>query len=187
MCRWHPCHAVAASEAKPFARYRKRKGPKLFGAPPPLRRYRLYIGEAAWQDLGIALSRIWEALKQAQQERSRERCVPPDDSADSPAHSNHRRGLRHPHIVAVLVYGSGPDKQPFHEEVNTIDVGEHGCLLVIETPVVRGQRLFLANTRTQAEQECRVVHACELCSGKTRVGLVFCSPSPNFWLRSKSS
>jgi len=137
--------------------------------------------------LRIALSRIWEALKQAQQERSRERSAPPQDVTDPPADSDHRKGLRHPHIVAVLVYGSAPDKQPFHEEVNTIDVGEHGCLLAIETPVVRGQRLFLTNTRTQAEQECRVVHACTLGSGKTRVGLVFCSPSPNFWIRSKSS
>jgi hypothetical protein len=133
--------------------------------------------------LGIALSRIWEALKQAQQERSRERSASADDTASSPAGSDHRDGLRHPHIVPVLVYGSGLDKQPFHEEVDTIDVGEHGCLLAIETPVVRGQRLFLANTRTQAEQECRVVHARTLSSGKTRVGLVFCSPSPNFWLR----
>jgi hypothetical protein len=137
--------------------------------------------------LGIALSRIWEALKHAQQERSRDRSAPANDIPDSPAYSDHRKGLRHPHIVAVLVYGSGPDQQPFHEEVDTIDVGEHGCLLVIETPVVRGQRLFLTNTRTQAEQECRVVHACTLGSGKTRIGLIFCSPSPNFWLRSQSS
>ena len=133
------------------------------------------------------MSRIWEALKHAQQERSRERSAPADDITDSSAGSDRRKGLRHPHIVPVLVYGSRLDNQPFHEEVNTIDVGEHGCLLVIETPVVRGQRLFLTNTHTQAEQDCRVVHACTLGSGKTRVGLVFCSPSPNFWIRSKSS
>jgi hypothetical protein len=138
--------------------------------------------------LGIALSRIWQALKQAQQERSRERAAtvapaPVDDASDA-ADQDHRQGLRHPHIVPVLVYGSGVDKQPFHEEVNTIDAGENGCLLVLETPVVRGQRLFLTNTHTQAEQECRVVHARKLSGGKTRVGLVFCTPSPNFWLRS---
>jgi hypothetical protein len=173
--------------SRTFARYRKRKTAKAFWRARAARRYCLCIGEAAWQDLGIALSRIWEALKHAQQERSRERSAPPENITDSPADSDHRKGLRHPHIVPVLVYGSSPDKQPFHEEVNTIDAGEHGCLLVIETPVVRGQRLFLANTCTQAEQECRVVHACTLGSGKTRVGLVFCSPSPNFWLRSKSS
>jgi hypothetical protein len=129
------------------------------------------------------LSRIWDALKQAQQERSRERSVSSDDATDSTAGSDRRRGLRHPHVVPVLVYGSGLDKQPFHEEVDTIDAGENGCLLVIETPVVRGQRLFLTNTRTQAEQECRIVHARALACGKTRIGLVFCAPSPNFWLR----
>jgi len=128
------------------------------------------------------LSRIWEALKQAQQERSRERAAqaPDEDSLGQ----DHRSGLRHPHVVPVLVYGSGLDKQPFHEEVDTIDAGENGCLIVLETPVVRGQRLFLTNTRTQAEQECRVVHARSLPSGKTRVGLVFTAPAPNFWLRS---
>ncbi|MGC2330668.1 MAG: hypothetical protein WA581_04395 [Candidatus Acidiferrales bacterium] len=133
------------------------------------------------------MSRIWDALKQAQQERSRERSAPADDATDaidSTAASDQRKGLRHPHVVPVLVYGSGLDKQPFHEQVDTIDAGESGCLLVIETPVVRGQRLFLTNTRTQAEQECRVVHARALTSGKTRIGLVFCAPSPNFWLRS---
>jgi hypothetical protein len=133
--------------------------------------------------LGIALSRIWEALKQAQQERSRERAAPAE-SRDDASDEDLRAGLRHPHVVPVLVYGSGVDKQPFHEEVDTVDAGEHGCLLILETPVVRGQRLFLVNTRTQAEQECRVVHTRTLSSGKTRVGLVFCSPSPKFWLRS---
>jgi hypothetical protein len=126
------------------------------------------------------LSRIWEALKQAQQERSRERAAPVDNASDGDA----RQGLRHPHVVSVLVYGSGMDKQPFHEEVDTVDAGENGCLLVLETPVVRGQRLFLTNTRTQAEQDCRVVHTRILPSGKMRVGLVFCARSPNFWLRS---
>jgi len=138
------------------------------------------------------LSRIWEALKQAQQERSRERSAPADDPAGAPADSavdagddsDHRHGLRHPHVVPVLVYGSGLDKQPFHEEVDTVDAGENGCLLVIETPVVRGQRLFLTNTRTQAEQECRVVHTRTLPSGKMRIGLVFCAPSPRFWFHS---
>jgi len=126
------------------------------------------------------LSRIWDALKLAQQERSREQAPPPDDAGDEDL----RAGLRHPHVVSVLVYGSGVDKQPFHEEVETVDAGEHGCLLMLETPVVRGQRLFLTNTRTQAEQECRVVHARAMSSGKTRVGLVFCAPAPKFWLRS---
>ena len=134
------------------------------------------------------MSRIWEALKQAQQERSRERPAPAEDpagaSVDPAADSDHRHGLRHPHVVPVLVYGSGLDKQPFHEEVDTVDAGENGCLLVIETSVVRGQRLFLTNTRTQAEQECRVVHTRTLPSGKMRIGLVFCAPSPRFWFHS---
>jgi len=134
------------------------------------------------------LSRIWEALKQAQQERSRDRAASPArDAREDDADQDCRETLRHPHIVPVLVYGSSIDKQPFHEEVDTIDASEKGCLLVLETPVVRGQRLFLTNTHTQAEQECRVVHARKLSSGKFRVGLVFCTPAPAFWFRSAGS
>ena len=130
------------------------------------------------------MSRIWQALKQAERERLRsddrasatERPSEPlEDQADR------RGGLRHAHAVALLIYGSDADKQPFHEEAETIDAHEKGCSLAMETVVIRGQRLFLTNMRNQAEQECRVVHVGRRVRGKARIGIEFLAPSPQFW------
>jgi hypothetical protein len=132
------------------------------------------------------LSRIWEALRQAERQRSRsegrapaaDRTRASDSAQDSP---DRRRGLRHAHNVTLLIYGSDADKQPFHEEAETVDAHENGCSLTLETVVARGQRLFLTNTRNQAEQECRVIHVGRRVQGKSRVGIEFVAPTPHFW------
>ena len=120
------------------------------------------------------MSRIWEALRQAERQRSRgEDRAPAADPASGKAQegADRREGLRHAHSVSLLIYGSDADKQPFHEEAETIDAHENGCSLSLETVVARGQRLFLTNMRNQAEQECRVIH----------VGIEFVAPTPQFW------
>jgi hypothetical protein len=130
------------------------------------------------------LSRIWDALKQAERQRSRseDRAPAADRANDSAqADADRREGLRHTHNVSLLIYGSDADKQPFHEEAETIDAHENGCSLTLETVVVRGQRLFLTNMRNQAEQECRVVHVGRRVHGKARVGIEFVMPTPQFW------
>ena len=86
---------------------------------------------------------------------------------------------RQPHQAPLLVYGSGADAQPFHEEAETIDANENGCLMVLEKALTPGQRLFLTNARNQAEQECRVVHVGHRTHGRARVGVEF--STPNFW------
>jgi hypothetical protein len=130
------------------------------------------------------VSRIWQALKQA--ERDRNRSVESAPAAHAPTDSVHegddrRGGLRHTHQVSLLIYGSDADKQPFHEEAETIDAHENGCSLNMESSVVDGQRLFLTNMRNQAEQECRVVHVGKRVRGKARVGIEFTAPAPQFW------
>ena len=93
-----------------------------------------------------------------------------------------RRGsLRHAHSVSLLIYGSDADKEPFHEEAETIDAHENGCSLTLETVVARGQRLYLTNMRNQAEQECRVIHVGRRVRGKAKVGIEFVVPTPQFW------
>jgi len=132
------------------------------------------------------LSRIWEALRQAERQRSRANGRDAESSragGRSIADSDRRNDLRHPHQVTLLVYGSDVDKQPFHEETETLDANDEGCLLALETVVVRGQRLFLTNMRTQAELECRVIHVGQRIKGKTRVGVSFSAPAPDFWRR----
>jgi len=120
------------------------------------------------------VSRIWDALKQAERQRSRAISRGSDES-------DRRADLRHPHSATLLVYGLDVEKQPFHEETETLDANDEGCLLALETVVVCGQRLFLTNMRTQAELECRVVHVGQRIKDRTRVGVAFASPAPHFW------
>jgi hypothetical protein len=135
----------------------------------------------------LALSRIWEALRQAERQRFAAEASGQGlarSNAGATDDSERRKGLRHSHIVPLLVYGSDADKQPFHEHADTINANENGCLFPLETVVVRGQRLFLTNTRNQAELECRVVHVGRRIRGKARVGVEFLRPAPHFWHRS---
>jgi hypothetical protein len=140
------------------------------------------------------MSRIWQALRQAEQERKslapqeaadieeieREPTAEEDEPADTRG-LDRRKGLRHSHEATLLVYGSDAEKQPFHEQSETIDANENGCLLSLASSVSRGQRLVLTNMRNQAEQECRVVYVGRRSSGKSRVGVEFVRPTPHFW------
>jgi hypothetical protein len=141
------------------------------------------------------MSRIWQALKQAERERAQARGsrdapgieeadrepASEDDAKNSSRESDRRKGLRHSHETMLLVYGSDAEKQPFHEQSESIDANENGCLLSLESCVSRGQRLVLTNIRNQAEQECRVVYVGRRAHGKTRVGVEFLRPAPQFW------
>jgi hypothetical protein len=136
-------------------------------------------GSPSWEK---AVSRIWDALKEAEQEKSR------SGSRDRTARgvkatSERRKSRRSQQSVPLLVYGSDAEKQPFHEETETLEVNDHGCLLAIENEVVRGQRLFLTNTSNQAEHECRVVHVGKRVRGKAKIGVAFLRPAPRFWLK----
>lgn len=140
------------------------------------------------------MSRIWQALRQAERER---RALVPNEGPDigetdrEPSAdqeepqvtrgSDRRKDQRVFHQTTVLVYGSDAEKQPFHEQSETIDANEAGCQLMLSSGVSRGQRLYLTNMRNQAEQECRVVHVGRKVQGKSRVGLEFVGPSPQFW------
>lgn len=124
------------------------------------------------------MSRVWEALRQAERERADDASL---KSSDSQPNRERREKFRHAHRVPLLIYGSDVEKQPFHEEALTIDANENGCLIALESSVSRGQRLFLTNTINQAEQECRVVHVGRRSRGKTRIGVEFARPAPHFW------
>lgn len=126
------------------------------------------------------MSRIWEAIKQAERQRSLSRLGGRGEKP-VPLVPDRRRILRHGYSVQVLVYGSDVEKQPFHEQAETVDANKDGCLLALESIVARGQRLFLINMRNQAEQECRVAHVGERAQGRARVGIEFVHPASYFW------
>jgi len=120
------------------------------------------------------VSRIWDALKEAEKEKTKRRGGRPQKDG-----AERRRSERWKQPVPVLVYGSDGDKQPFHEETETLDINEGGCAFPLETTVVAGQALFLTNTRNLAERECRVVHIGKRAHGKCRVGVNFLRPGTN--------
>jgi len=146
------------------------------------------------------VSRIWDALKQAENERSRVKGrkqagglsgagadADSDSAAVEPAHPNsdgadRRRSERWGQAVPVLVYGSDSEKQPFHEETETADINDDGCSFVIGTAVAKGQRLFLVNMLNDAERECRVVQASRRGRGKAQIAVEFSAPDTDFWL-----
>jgi hypothetical protein len=144
------------------------------------------------------VSRIWDALKQAENERSRVKgrkqaghspaisdpeesapVVPPHPNSDG---ADRRRSERWGQPVPVLVYGSDSEKQPFHEETETVEINDHGCSFVITTSVSAGQRLFLVNMWNDAERECRVVQASRRAHGKAQIAVEFSATDADFWL-----
>jgi hypothetical protein len=144
------------------------------------------------------VSRIWNALKQAEKERSRSKgrkqaghspaiSVPKESAPVVPAHPNsdgadRRRSERWGQPVPVLVYGSDSEKQPFHEETETADISDDGCSFAIATAVAKGQRLFLVNMLNDAERECRVVQASRRARGKSEIAVEFSAADADFWL-----
>jgi hypothetical protein len=144
------------------------------------------------------VSRIWNALKQAENERSRAKGrkqaghspampVPEESAPVVPAHPNsdgadRRRSERWGQPVPVLIYGSDSEKQPFHEETETADINDDGCSFAIGTAVAKGQRLFLVNMLNDAERECRVVQASRRGRGKAQIAVEFPAPDMDFWL-----
>lgn len=122
------------------------------------------------------MSRIWEALKEAEKEKARSRKATAHAKKSG---AERRKSERWAQPVPVLIYGSDAERQPFHEETETLDINEDGCAFSLETPVVRGQALFVTNMRNQAERECRVVHIGKRSNGKTRVGINFLKPGTN--------
>jgi hypothetical protein len=129
------------------------------------------------------VSRIWNELKQGEKQRPQSlRSQPVRDLQDDRV--EHRKTKRSQPRVSLLVYGSDVDKHPFHEETDPLNANEEGCLLLLETPIVRGQRLFVVNLRNQDERECRVVRLGKPLRGKRQVAVEFLRPAPEFWFDS---
>jgi hypothetical protein len=134
--------------------------------------------ESSW--LGDCVSRIWDALKQAEREKSQ---TAGGSTSASVEKRDRRAGLNHSHRAQLLVYGSDAEGQPFHEDVETIHVSDEGCLFELETSVLEGQRLFLVHLRTEAELDCRILRIAKGIGRKARIAVAFASPAPDFWRR----
>jgi hypothetical protein len=92
-----------------------------------------------------------------------------------------RRSQRINLNVSVLVHrppGEGPQ---FYENTRTLVVSAHGALVTLKGMVVPRQRLFLQNTSSGQQQECRVVSVNKDLAGPPTVAVEFAKPAPSFW------
>ncbi len=126
------------------------------------------------------MSRIFEALKHAQLVRAGK--VPANSpAAEAVEVRDRRRSRRWTLDIPVYVYGHGQGKEPFHEEAHTLHVNANGALLLLSAPVRKGQKLLLTNTRTQREQDCRVVFIGTKRTRTVEAGIEFPTTNPDFW------
>ncbi len=101
----------------------------------------------------------------------------------SPSHiaeSERRRSHRVNIAMPVLVRGKR-GTQSFEEEVHTVSVSAHGCMVRIANTVARGQEIAIVNKRTAEELPCTVTFLGQRDGGKMEVGVEFAEPSPLFW------
>lgn len=121
------------------------------------------------------MSRIYDALKRAQSERTA------GEKIEGKPEFDRRRAERVVMKVPVFVYGHGQRHQPFHEQTTSLIVNSHGALLVLSNKVKSGQELLLMNSTTRKEQPCRVVHLVKKRRKHHEVAVAFAEPAPAFW------
>jgi hypothetical protein len=129
------------------------------------------------------VSRIWDELKKAEKQRSQSPGSQPAGQLQDARVANRKTKRSQPH-VPLFVYGADVDTHPFHEESETINASEGGCLILLEAPVARGQHLYIINVSNQAERECRITRVGNPVRGKKEVALEFVHPAPAFWFDS---
>jgi hypothetical protein len=95
--------------------------------------------------------------------------------------ANRRRSQRVLMTIPVRVSGQLGAGLPFEEDAHTRAISAHGALLLVSTPVHRGQRLTLSNVQTRAALECVVAHIDRRQSDQPQVGVEFALPNPMFW------
>jgi hypothetical protein len=95
--------------------------------------------------------------------------------------SNRRRSHRIMLNVPVKIAGSNSLGAKFAEETSTESVSAHGALLLLATPLTRGQLVMLTNQRTRATLECSVVYLGQSQGHRREVGLSFTQPNRMFW------
>jgi hypothetical protein len=127
------------------------------------------------------MSRIYEALKQAQEQRSKSGSASGDGLGVM--EMLERRGSPRPELdIDLTVYGHTAGELPFYEQAKAIRADADGGLFLLVVPVLKGQDLLLINNRTsKQEQFCRVVNVTMRDVQTYEVEVVFPSPNGEFW------
>lgn len=106
---------------------------------------------------------------------------PPPQPAGSDASSSDRRRTQRVQIAMPVIVRCRDSKPPFEEPTQTVSVNANGCLLRLQAPVLRTQKVLLVNPRTTEELPCTIIFLGKKDGGKTEVGLEFTEASPLFW------
>jgi c-di-GMP-binding flagellar brake protein YcgR len=106
----------------------------------------------------------------------------PDMKVPPPAESSTDRRRSHRVNIAMPLLIRGKNgTQSFEEQVHTISVNAHGCMMRVATQVARSQEVSIVNTKTAEELPCTVTFMGQKENGKTEVGVEFAEVSPLFW------
>lgn len=92
-----------------------------------------------------------------------------------------RRSQRLHLELALVIYGHGPDQEPFCEETVTLEINASGALVTLATGVQPDQKLLVTNPKTGEEVACRVARMGRGPKGKAEIALEFLNPAPRFW------
>jgi hypothetical protein len=87
--------------------------------------------------------------------------------------------------ATVNVYGHGPSKNPFYEEARVVKTSPKGALLILSSPVNRGQKLLLIKGAGQDPVEAQVVGSRTLDAQMFEVEIEFSLLRPDFWKASR--
>jgi hypothetical protein len=92
-----------------------------------------------------------------------------------------RRSQRIDLSVSVVVHRPRNEGPQFSENTKTLVVSAHGALVALKGMVAPKQRLFLQNTTSGQQEECRVVSVNKEIAGPPTVAVEFTKPAPSFW------
>ncbi len=83
--------------------------------------------------------------------------------------------------IRVRVSGENSLGERFEEQTNTLVASPYGALVLLATPVEKGQRITLSNLVTNMGLECDVVYIGDPEGRYVQIGVDFVSPNPIFW------
>ncbi len=126
------------------------------------------------------MSKIWEALRQAERLKN-ERACKEGLNNHLDAIPDRRSTSRFLANTPVLVYGYGATDDPFHERTEALSVNAAGGLITLTSAVNPGQTLLLINEANLKEEKCTVVRQVSTYLNRTDVVIKFRLPVPDFW------
>jgi hypothetical protein len=88
-------------------------------------------------------------------------------------------------ILSVIVYGHGPDREPFQETTNVRLLSSHSAEFRLAAKVRPAQELVLLDPASDEEHRCRVESVTESTGGESIVCVNFRDSVWEFWINAR--